>query len=220
MQESRRNSIEGSVVAAGAAISAGSSPLTAKTIESNGKGATTMPQQPAEQSSSRATEAVLGGRTFDPAKWVLVAPRIFEDLKVGEVFRMPSRTLTDANTSAFQSVSLDNNPLHYDEEYAKRHGLRARLVVPLEVLTFAVPGASLFTFGIAEVLIAWTKVTANYVGKCFVGDTLYSALEIAELTTRDNKGHVTMDITILNQHGEVVLTGQEFFELELTPGTR
>lgn len=170
------------------------------------------------QHPGKATEAVLGGPTFDPAKWTLVAPRTFESLKVGEVFRMPSRTLTDANTSAFQSVSLDNNPLHYDEEYAKKHGLKARLIVPLEVLTFAVPGASLFTFGIGEVLIGWTRVTADFVGKCFVGDTLYSALEIAELTPQDNKGHVTMNVTILNQNGELVLTGQEFFELKLTPG--
>ena len=179
-----------------------------------------MTDQFAAQQTHKATEAVLGGPIFDPAKWLIVPPRSFESLKVGEVFRMPSRTLTHAHTSAFQAVSLDNNPLHYDDEYAKKHGIKTMLIVPLEVLSFAVPGASLFTFGIGEVLIAWTRLTADYVGKCFVGDTLYSALEISELTTRDNKGHVTMDITILNQDGDVVLTGQEFFELKLTTASK
>lgn len=177
-----------------------------------------MADEATAQESAKATDAVLGGPTFDPAKWLMVSPRTFESLKVGEVFRMPSRTLTYAHTSEFQAVSLDNNPLHYDQEYARKHGVKDMLVVPLEILTFAVPGASLFTFGIGEVLIAWTRVEANFVGKCFVGDTLYSALEIAELTTRDNKGHVTMAITILNQRGEVVLTGKEYYELKLTPG--
>ena len=132
-----------------------------------------MASESAAQQPVKATEAVLGGPGFDPAKWLIVPPRTFEDLRVGEVFRAPGRTLTDANTSAFQSVSLDNNPLHYDEEYAKRHGIKARLVVPLEVLTFAVPGSGLFTVGIGQVLIAWTRVTADFVGKCFIGDTLY-----------------------------------------------
>ncbi len=176
--------------------------------------------QSASQQTPTATEAVLGGPTFDPAKWLIVPARTFESLKMGEVFRMPSRTLTEAHTSAFQAVSLDNNPLHYDNEYAKKHGIKTALVVPLEVLSFAIPGASLFTLAIGEVLIAWTRVTADYVGKCFVGDTLYPALEIAGLATLEDKGQVTMAITILNQRGEVVLTGQEIFELKLTPGAQ
>ena len=33
---------------------------------------------------------------------------------------MPSRTITDANFAAFQQVSCDNHPIHYDVEYAKQ----------------------------------------------------------------------------------------------------
>ena len=109
--------------------------------------------QSLSQQTPTATEAVLGGPIFDPAKWLIVPARTFESLKVGEVFRMPSRTLTEAHTSAFQAVSLDNNPLHYDNEYAKKHGIKTALVVPLEVLAFAIPGASLFTLAIGEVLM-------------------------------------------------------------------
>ena len=54
--------------------------------------------------------------TFDPINFTVVPARTFEDLHVGEIFRAPSRTLTDAHASAFQAVSADNNPIHYDVE--------------------------------------------------------------------------------------------------------
>ena len=52
----------------------------------------------------------------DPVGFTVVPPRRFEDLRVGDVFRAPSRTLTDAHASAFQTVSADNHPIHYDVE--------------------------------------------------------------------------------------------------------
>ena len=61
-------------------------------------------------------------QTFDPSTFTVVPARTFEDLRVGEIFRAPSRTLTDAHASAFQTVSADNHPIHYDVEYARRHG--------------------------------------------------------------------------------------------------
>src|SRR6516162_10766587 len=60
--------------------------------------------------------------SFDPVGFTVVPPRRFEDLRVGEVFRAPSRTMTDAHATAFQTVSADNHPIHYDVEYARRHG--------------------------------------------------------------------------------------------------
>jgi hypothetical protein len=48
-------------------------------------------------------------QTFDPDKFLIVPARKFEDLRVGEVFRAPSRTLTDAHAAAFQTVSADNH---------------------------------------------------------------------------------------------------------------
>ena len=66
--------------------------------------------------------------SFDPVGFTVVPPKKFEDLRVGDVFPAPSRTLTDAHASAFQTVSADNHPIHYDVEYARRHGHIAPVV--------------------------------------------------------------------------------------------
>jgi len=88
--------------------------------------------------------------TFDPINFTVVPARTFEDLHVGEIFRAPSRTLTDAHASAFQAVSADNHPIHYDVEYARRHGHTAPVVHGLQVLAFTAPGATLFPQYIGE----------------------------------------------------------------------
>ena len=63
---------------------------------------------------------------FDPAGHSLSGTidkhRFFEDFRAGEAFLLPSRTITDAHFSAFQAVSGDNHPIHYDREYCRRHG--------------------------------------------------------------------------------------------------
>ena len=65
---------------------------------------------------------------FDPDAFLVVPARTFEDLRIGEVFRAPSRTLTDAHAAAFQTVSMDNHPVHYDAEWARTHGHVAPVV--------------------------------------------------------------------------------------------
>ena len=42
---------------------------------------------------------------FDPDAFLVVPAGTFEDLRIGEIFRAPSRTLTDAHAAAFQNRS-------------------------------------------------------------------------------------------------------------------
>ena len=57
---------------------------------------------------------------FDPKTFNVTERRGFDDLKVGEVYRNPSRTVTEAHFAAFQMLSGDNHPIHYDIEFCKR----------------------------------------------------------------------------------------------------
>jgi len=66
--------------------------------------------------------------SFDPTNFLVVPERRFSDLKIGDIFRAPSRTMTDAHAAAFQTVSADNHPVHYDSVWAARHGHSAPVV--------------------------------------------------------------------------------------------
>src|SRR6202049_3493642 len=151
--------------------------------------------------------------SFDPVGFTVVPARKFEDLRVGEIFRAPSRTLTDAHASAFQAVSADNHPIHYDVEYARRHGHTAPVVHGLQVLAFTAPGATLFPHYIGDVFIAFTEASCKFLKEVHAGDTLYSALEIIALTPQGDSGQVTTRATVHNQRGELVLTGEHKYLL-------
>jgi acyl dehydratase len=145
--------------------------------------------------------------TFDATDWQIVPARSFDDLKVGEIFRAPSRTLTDAHASAFQAVSCDNHPIHYDVGYAKRYGHPAPVVHGLQVLAFTAPGATLLPHNFGAIFIAFTELSAKFLVEVHAGDTLYSALEIVDLKPLEGKGEVTTNVTIHNQDGALVLSG-------------
>ncbi|GAB3149383.1 MaoC family dehydratase [Microbacterium neimengense] len=154
---------------------------------------------------------------FNPSDFLIVPAKTFEQLEVGDIFRAPSRTLTDAHASAFQAVSADNHPIHYDEEYARAHGHSAPVVHGLQVLAFTAPGATLFPHYIGDIFIAFTSVSARFLGEVHAGDTLYPQLEITDLSEVDGAGQVTTRATIHNQRGELVLDGAHTYLLTLTP---
>jgi acyl dehydratase len=151
--------------------------------------------------------------TFDPINFTVVPARTFEDLHVGEIFRAPSRTLTDAHASAFQAVSADNHPIHYDVEYARRHGHTAPVVHGLQVLAFTAPGATLFPQYIGDAFIAFTEASCKFLKEVHAGDTLYSALEIVALTPQGDSGQVMTRATVHNQRGELGLSGEHKYLL-------
>jgi acyl dehydratase len=153
--------------------------------------------------------------SFSPADHRVVPLRAFQQLRIGEVFRNPSRTITEANFAAFQTVSLDNHPIHYDDEYCRRLGHKAPLAHGLQVLAFTAAGAGLFPHVIGEALVGFVEVSAKFLKGVYPGDTLYPALEIVGLTPQKTTGLVVMRATVHNQNGELVLDGEHKYLLRL-----
>src|SRR5580698_2536021 len=152
---------------------------------------------------------------FEPERHRVAELRGFSELRVGEVFRAPSRTITEANFAAFQTVSLDNHPIHYDVEYCKALGHPAPLAHGLQVLAFTAAGAGLFPHVIGEALIGFIEVTAKFLKPVYPGDTLYPALTISELTPQRTTGIVGMRATVHNQKQELVLDGTHRYLMKL-----
>ena len=150
---------------------------------------------------------------FDPKTFNVTEQRSFADLKVGEVFRSPSRTVTEAHFAAFQVLSGDNHPIHYDIEYCKARGLRGMLAHGLQVLAFSAAGAGSFPHMIGDALIGFIEQSSKFLKGVYVGDTLYPALAITALGPQRTTGIVVMAATIHNQASELILTGEHKYLL-------
>jgi acyl dehydratase len=151
---------------------------------------------------------------FNPDEHFIVPARTFKQLTIGDVFRAPSRTLTDAHASAFQAVSCDNHPVHYDEVWAAKRGHSKPVVHGLQVLAFTAPGATLFPHYIGEAFIAFTELSCSFLKEVHAGDTLYSELKIISLTPQGKNGLVETAVSVHNQNGELVLSGRHKYLLK------
>jgi acyl dehydratase len=145
---------------------------------------------------------------FSPSAHRVCEQRHFEDLKIGEIFRAPSRTMTDAHFSAFQAVSGDDHPIHYDREYCKTHGHRDLLAHGFQVLSLTAPGAGLFPHVVGDSLIGFVEQSAKFLKPVYSGDTLYPALKIIDLKPQNTTGVVILEATVHNQAGELCLKGE------------
>jgi acyl dehydratase len=143
--------------------------------------------------------------------------RWFDDLALGERFAIPSRTMAEAHFAAFQMLSADNHPIHYDVEYCRERGHPGLLAHGFQILCFTAAGASAFAHAISDSLVAFTEQSSKFLRPVYPGDTLYPMLEIAALTPQHTTGVVTLAVTVHNQRGELVLTGEQKMLLRKRP---
>lgn len=151
---------------------------------------------------------------FDPTRHRMVPEqRWFDDFHLGERFLLPSRTMTDAVFLAFQGASGDNHPIHYDVEFCKARGMPGMLAHGLQTLIQTAPGAGLFPFVTEDSMAGFIEQSSRFLKPVFVGDTLYPALEIDELTPNRTTGVLGFRSTVHNQRRELVLEGRQRFLL-------
>lgn len=146
---------------------------------------------------------------FDPDKHRRYETRWFDDFKLGERFVLPSRTMTDALFLAFQAASGDNHPVHYDIEYCRRRGMPHMLAHGYQIVIQTAAGAGEFPFMVEDSLIGFLDQSSRFLKPVYVGDTLYAALEIVELTPNRTTGVIAMKSTVHNQKSELVMDGTQ-----------
>jgi acyl dehydratase len=156
---------------------------------------------------------------FDPTRHSLSSSidknRYFEDFREGEKFPLPSRTITDAHFSAFQAVSGDNHPIHYDREYCRRHGHPNLLAHGLHVAALLTPGAGLFPHLVEESLVGFLDQSTRFLKPLYSGDTVYPMLVVTALKPQRTTGVLTLSAAIHNQRRELILDGAFRFLLKL-----
>lgn len=139
--------------------------------------------------------------------------RWFEDFTLGEQFRLPSRTMTEAIFLAFQAASGDNHPVHYDVEFCRARGMPHMLAHGYQVLIQTAAGAGMLPFMIEDSLKGFLEQSSRFLHPVFVGDTLYATLTVDELTPGRTTGVLGLTSTVHNQAGVLVMDGRQRYLL-------
>jgi acyl dehydratase len=123
--------------------------------------------------------------------------------------------MTEAYFAAFQAISGDNHPIHYDLEYCRARGYPGLLAHGFQVLAFTAVGAGSFPHAIGDSLIGFIEQSSKFLKPVFAGDTLYPTLTISALLPQKTTGVVVMEAILHNQRAELVMTGEHKYLLRL-----
>jgi acyl dehydratase len=137
-----------------------------------------------------------------------------EDLKVGQEYTSPGRTVTEMDVVLFAGLSGDYNVLHTDAEHMKGSLFGERIAHGLLGLAIQQGLASRGEPAAAHGLLAALKW--KFKGPIRLGDTIHVRSRIVGLKRGAEPGQqlVTVERQVMNQRGEVVQEGETEHMLE------
>lgn len=139
--------------------------------------------------------------------------RYFEDFAVGDVYKHPfGRTVTETDNVWMTNITMNLNPMHFNETYASGTEFGERLVDGTFVIALAV-GMSVIDVTVnATANLGYDDIRHH--APVYHGDTLFAESEVIdkrESESRDHVGIITTELRTYNQADELVLS------LERTP---
>ena len=132
--------------------------------------------------------------------------RYFEEFKVGDTYEhRPGRTISEADNTWFTLLTMNQHPIHFDAEYAKRTEFKKPLVVSTLTVSILVGMSVSDVSQKAIANLGWKDIKLPK--PVFAGDTLYAestVLEKRPSRSRPDQGIVTIRTIGRNQRGEIV----------------
>lgn len=134
--------------------------------------------------------------------------RHYEDFTVGDTYKhWPGRTITAADNTWFTLLTMNQHPIHFDEEYAKTTEFGKPLVNSTLTLAIVVGMSVQDVSQHAVANLGWTDIAMP--APVFNGDTLYAESRVLEKRlskSRPTQGIVTVATRAWKQDGTTVMT--------------
>jgi acyl dehydratase len=139
--------------------------------------------------------------------------RFYEDFGVGDIYKHPyGRTVTETDNVWLTNITMNVNPMHFNEPYAAATEFGERLVDGTFIIALAV-GMSVIDLTVnATANLGYDDIRHH--GPVFHGDTLFAESEILdkrESESRDHIGIVTAEVRAYNQDDDKVLSLERTF---------
>ena len=132
--------------------------------------------------------------------------RYFDELEPGQTFRhWPGRTIAEFDDTLFSLLSMNQHPVHIDENFAAgtQHG--QRLVEGPIVISLVIGMSQADVGGRALETLEYSEI--RHVLPVFHGDTIYAESTIREkIDLADGRAAIQVEHRGINQRQETVLT--------------
>jgi acyl dehydratase len=127
--------------------------------------------------------------------------------------------MTEAAIEICAGLSGDYNPLHTDEEFAKKTQFGTRIAHG--PLTYLFAAGLLFQLHLYDdTLVAFLGFDKlKFTGPVKIGDTIHAVTKVIDRreTSKPDRGVVKRDLRVYNQRGEMVLEAETNFLIKRRP---
>lgn len=134
--------------------------------------------------------------------------RYYEDFTAGDTYKhWPGRTITAADNTWFTLLTMNQHPIHFDEEYAKKSEFGKPLVNSTLTLAIVVGMSVQDVSQNAVANLGWTDIAMP--APVFNGDTLYAESKVLDKRpskSRPGQGIVTVATRAWKQDDTTVMT--------------
>jgi len=122
-----------------------------------------------------------------------------ENQKIPDFTKKP---ITKVQLVKYAGASGDFNPLHFDEEYAKKRGLKKLIAHGMLSMGFLSEYVE-SNFGVGKI----KKLQVNFKSMVFIGEEITCSGKINSLDTEEGREFASCSIEAKNKEGNIVTAG-------------
>jgi len=114
------------------------------------------------------------------------------------------RIITQANINLYAEASQDFNPIHIDEDFAKKTPLGGTIAHGMLILAYV---SQMMSAAFGRSWLAGGKLNVRFKTPACPGDTITVSGRISRIEKGEGQTLIHCDVLCRNQNGETVITG-------------
>jgi len=115
------------------------------------------------------------------------------------------KTVTQESINLYAEASQDFNPIHIDEDFAKKTPLGGTIAHGMLILTYV---SQMMTTAFGRRWLVGGKLSVRFKAPARPGDTITVSGKISKLEKNDGQTIINCDVLCSNQKGELIITGE------------
>ena len=119
--------------------------------------------------------------------------------------------VTQQNINLYAEASQDFNPIHIDEDFAKKTPLGGTIAHGMLILAYV---SQMMTAAFGRSWLVGGKLNVKFKTPARPGDTLTVSGKVRKLDKKNGQTFINCDVLCSNQKGELVITGEAQVEVK------
>ena len=127
------------------------------------------------------------------------------------------KIITQANINLYAEASQDFNPIHIDEDFAKKTPLGGTIAHGMLILAYI---SQMMSSAFGRSWLAGGKLNVRFKTPARPGDTIVVSGTISSIKQSEGQNLIHCEVLCQNQNGEAVITGETSLRVERNESSR